>query len=969
MMWPRRLSVVLAMIALVWPVFGRAADIRPIDVRLDDHHGVGRLVVSGPDAASVTWSHEGDQVILMTDKGFAGSSLRGEHAPGIEAVTPQKGRLVVRLLAGSSLRSLRSTQRLVLDVTPGMAPPADLAAAAAPDRRDPATTKASADTVLPGLPATMIAVVDTPIAPAPAGGLAPAPSSAGAPPPVPPLSAGAGAPPIVASPMAGLPVAEPMSIAASLQTSPGQPPGLLLPFDRGVGAASFQRGHRLVIVFDSQKPIDLSSVSADPRFGQARFVLLASGAMLEIPCETACPMRLRRVADGWLLTPGDTAPDRLDPATVVDGLVFPFGQPGRVVVVADTETGADILVGTVRDSSQRVATSLRTPSFRIVPALLGLAVERIADRIELRPAPTGFLLIDPYRAGSPNDALSPANFSHVVQLWPVQPAEQWRRYKQALADAASHAPAARRHARLDAARSALSLGFGREARRLAVIADEDAPGGGEQPQSAFLTASGAFLAHDPDAESLLDDPRIGNSDEAVLWRSLSIARTTPEDRPAARIIADRLDLLLAYPDGLRRAIAGDAALSLAKGGDDAGRALLSRFHDTGGPVALAQALAAGNGRRSVDALPSLDRLVHDADPATALAASREAIETRLQAGTMTAAQAARLLEQHVYDGRIVGQELPVMMRVAALKAQAHDWAGALADLRQASNLFPGGMADIRRAAGAVMVAISGLDAARAGEGPADTALDPVSAVGLIENYRDLLPPDFDRASLSVGLADRLASLDLPDRAADYLRQAMAEAPPGVERARDGLALAGLLLDGGDPKAARAALDDVDRSGVPPVMATQRTVLDARLLSISGNDEGALTELAPLNDRAALDLKATILATAKNWQAEIPVLSALLADRVPAGPHGKTTLDADGQDLVLRLAGALEQAGQSDALAQLKRDWAADFPDGARRDMLELLAAPTVTSVGDLTRSGADLATTRTALKLLDGQPL
>lgn len=946
---PGRLAVLPAMIALVWPVFGHAVDIRPMDVRLGDHHGVGRLVVSGPDAASVTWSHEGDQVTLADDKGFAESSRRGGRVPGIEAVTAQKGRLVVRLQPGSSLRSLHWSGRLVFDVTPGAASPTPEVP------HGPAADKAPGDVVLPGLPAPMIAVVDAPNAPAPARSVAPAPPSAGA-----------AAPTVAASPPADLPVVQPMSIAASLQGPPGQSTGLLLPFDRDVGAASFQRNHRLEIVFDSQKPIDLSGVAADPRFGRARFVLLASGAMLDIPCETACPMRVSRVADGWLVTPGDTAPDRLDPATVVDGLVFPFGQPGRVVVVADTDSGATILVGTVRDSTQRAATSLRTPSFRIVPALLGLAVERIADRIELRPTPTGFLLIDPYRTGSAHEGTIPANFSHVVQLWPVQPAEQWRRYKLALADAASRAPGARRHARLDAARSALSLGFGREARRLAVVADEDAPGGAEQSQSAFLTASGAFLAHDPDAETLLNDPRIGNSDEAVLWRSLSIARAAPQDRPAARVIADRLDLLLAYPDGLRRAIVGDAALSLATGGDEGGRALLSRFQDTVGPVALARALAAGKGRRSVDALAQLDRLVHDADPATALAAAREAIETRLQAGTITPAQAAKLLDQHVYDGRVVGRELPVMMRVEALKAQAHDWAGALADLRQASGLFPEAMADIRRAAGAVIVAISGLNAPRAGEGPSDTALDPFSAVGLIESYRDLLPPDFDRAGLSVGLADRLVSLDLPERAADYLRQAAAKAQPGEERARDGLALARLLLDGGDPTAARAALDDVDRSALPPAMATQRTVLDARLLSMGGNDEAALTELAPLQDRAALDLKATILAKAKNWQAEIPVLAALLADRVPAGPHGKSALDADVQDLVLRLAGALEQAGQAEALAELKRDWAADFPNGARRDMLELLAAPTVTSVGDLTRSGADLAATRNALTLLDG---
>ncbi len=956
------LSLLLAL--AVWPATGRAADGNQLAVRLGDHRKFGRLVVAGAEAAAVTWSRNGDSFVLKAAVGFDDAGIAGEHVPGVVSVRAEGGMLTVRMQTGAKVHAARLDERVVVDFTPVSTMPIAAKPVAGPPAVAPKLEAPGAPTitdagVLPGLPAPMVAVLD-----------GPRPTQASARPASPTGSATAAAPAMAqASPVPAVGVRDgaALSIAASMvQPSGDQPGGLLLPFDQSVGVAAFEQGGHFKVVFDSLKPIDLGGVSADQRFGRARFVLLVSGALLDIPCDGRCAMHVCRVADGWLVTPEPLVPAAADPEATTDGLVFPFTRPGRVVVVRDDTSGVDTLVGTVRDPDHGVVNALRTPGLRVVPTALGIAVERFADTVDLRVVAKGFLLTDPSGPLGRVDLGTPAAFSRAVELWAVPPEEQWRRYKAALAEAASYAPGSRRPARLAAARSALALGLGREARRLSTIADADAPKSVDQAQSAFLAAAGSYLARDQDAPALLDDPKLGGSDEVALWRGLASARQQPDDHAAARAIAGRLALLQAYPVGLRRALAGDAALALARGGDQAARALVASLPDDSGGVRFARALVAGAGHRDVAALGALDRLAGEDDPAIAFAAATEAVETRLQAGLISPAQAAKLLQQHIYDGRMAGQELPVRLRVAALKAQASDWSGSLADLRQTSQQFPEALPAIRQAAGAAITALSSPGASAGKAGGAEAAPETLRAVALLEDYRDLLPPDLDRAALSVGLADRLVSLDLPDRAAALLREAVAPARPGAEQARDGLALARLLMDGGDTKAARAALDDVDRSGLPPSFAPERALLDAKLLAAGGDRDGALAALATLQDPVALDLKATILADAKNWQAEVPVLSALLAARVPGGPHARPTLAPEVQDLVLRIASAMERAGQTDALHQFGQDWGPSVTDPSRRAMLDVLAAPSVTSVADLTRSGADLATTRSALTLLDG---
>ena len=510
----------------------------------------------------------------------------------------------------------------------------------------------------------------------------------------------------------------------------------------------------------------------------------------------------------------------------------------------------------------------------------------------------------------------------------------------------------------------MGLGLGREAGVLAGIADQDSPGRSDEARALFLRAAASVLTDDPEATDHLADARIGNTDEAALWRAIDLARRQPANAEAARAIAERLKLLLSYPLPLRRQLLGDAALSIASGGDQTAMALVEGL---GGDakVALAQAIEAretlNDGRqdrsdrdraaRAGAVIARFDRLAAAADPAVAVRAVEEAVSMRLDRRQLTPGQAADRLEAEMLDARMAGQELALHLRVADLRAQQRDWPKALADLREILRSFPAASVSVGRAAAAVLEQVS----APMG-GSAIRPTDPVTQLTLLEGNQDLLPRGAGGAAVSIDLAKRLAALDLPDRAANFLRAAMTQTT-GRERAQLGLELARLQLDQGDATGAVAALAATEASGLSPEIEQPRALLQAQVLAASGDAGGALKALASLRGVEADDLRVRELAATRDWAGEADALAKVIQSRLPAsGP-----LDAAGEDLVLRLVGAAAHGGAQDTLHRLETTWAPRFPDTARRDMLRLLTASRIATVGDLSRSAADLTATRHAL--------
>ena len=958
---PCRLVVLAGLFWALGSVPALAIAVPTVSFRIGDHSSFGRLVVLLPAGISCVPSQDGDIETLHFGQPvkLVGPSKGGRT--GILSVAASVDGLTLRLRPSAVVHTMRIGQRLVVDVFPRarasvrVSAPADKAAVVVP---------ASAAALLPGLPSPLIAIVEQPLVPipnrTPAVKTAPPVASVG------PVSrpghvASGSTAPILAD-------AGPVSIAASIVPADKDGPGgLMLPFDGHVGAAAYRRGDTLFVVLDSIKPVDLGAMAGDPAFGRAFYTVLSSGAVLAMKLDAGAQPGLRRTSDGWVVViqspvaGGATIVPRVD-----DGAVqLPVLEPGHVVTVPDPTVGVDLLVGTTRHDGQSLALSRHGVGYVLASTYLGVAVERLSDQLELRATSKGFVLGAPYGLEPLQQGLARAagSFSRSLDLPAVDTAELQRRYKTALASAASLPAADRRARRLDAAEAALALDHGREAGVIAAVADQDAPSGPDQARSRFLQAAAAVLTDDPGAAERLADPRIENSDEVVLWRALDLAQTHPENADAARAIAARLPLVQAYPQRLRRHLLGRAALALVSGGDDREAGLVDAL-DGNGQVGLAKAMLAKRLGHDAPALVAFDRLVGDDDPAVAERAAEQAIELRFDTHLLDPRHAADRLEARILDARMAGDELAVRLRLADLRALQQDWPAALKELRLVAHDFPDAARDVASRAAAIMTKAARQNAEPPVDAAATSGAGPVAQVTLLETSLDLLPPGDDNATLSIALAARLSELDLPDRAAALLRKAMATTPRGTGLANLGLELARLDVDQDNGAGATTALDDSTVADLPADLIAARSFMRARAAASGGNVEAALAQLAPLHGADVEDLRAREQAAKQDWPGQQTSIAALAALRLPAsGPLGSA-----GEDLVLRLASATLRAGDQAGVDRLGLTWAPRFSDPAKLRMLRLFASQKVTTVADLPRSALELTSARAAFSTPGTQP-
>ena len=824
-----------------------------------------------------------------------------------------------------------------------------------PDIRGASTVK-TLPSILPGLPSSMVAVVDGSDKAILPVGFASGQGSRRSQPPDQALVASA-----TGHPSEGVTTSSPVSIAASVASTEQQNPGaLLLPFDRYVGAAAFRHGNLMLVVFDSNKPVDLAPVAADPVFAAATYSLLSSGAIMALPLPINANVDLIRKPGGWLIQVGKSSP-AVAPISVsagAGGVMLSARGPGRVVTVRDPILKTDLLVGTVRQDGQNIPAFMHNSRYVLNQTVLGVVVERLADRLEMRALSDTFVIGEPGGRNSQDSraVLPQVFFSRTLDLPAVDDAELQQRLKAALAKSASVPLANRRHPRLDAAEAALALGQAREAGQLAAVADQDAPGEPQAGRSIFLRAAAAVVDRMPEALTLLNDPGIANSDEVAMWRALDLAQRDPGNADAAQVILRCLPLIESYPNHLRNSLVGVAAMSLVSGGGPEVGARVGALRG-GGKVKLAQAMLLAQGGGFDRALAAFDGLAADADPFVRVTAAAKAIEIRLQLRQIKPAQAADRLDAEFLDARMAGNELSLRLRVAALRAQAADWPSALATLRELGTSFPSALPQVQQAAadtvGQMMKA-----------GASASSTPNVAQLGLIENNLDLLPVGAERTEVSIKLAEQLAELDLPERAFTLAKDALAHTPLAAERARLGLELGRLRLDQADPSGALTELDATATASLPAALSDARTVVRARAEAAAGKVDDALATLGPLQGSEVDDLRASELAIKQDWTGETNALASLVAHEAPATGE----LSAPVEDLVLRLVAATAHSGDQNALRQLVIKWGDRFPTRTKLDLLRLLTSDSVKTEADLARSGAEIPVSQSALSGLSTGP-
>jgi hypothetical protein len=924
----------------------------PIAIHLGEHGNFGRVVFILPAAAAhiaPQTSRAGDTLtIVLPGAGRVASPDGSRRARNVQSVTGGDAQAVLALAPGSTTRLWRTGNRIVLDVYPaGTAAPPGIPAAATAVSPQSSTITVLAQAILK--PPLVPPVTAAPLPPA-APATPPAQDSA-----TPPDAASAGPPPQAEPPQPGGEAVRAARVASTEDA-------ILLPFAPGVGAAAFRLGGVGHVVFDDSKAIDLAALKGDPVFGAARITVDTAATYLTMTLPQTDRLALRRQPEGWVvavqhapLSAQEAAPARFRAGTVT--ITMP--EAADTVVLLDPDTGGKLLVGTVKAHGPAILVPHASAEFTLLPSWDGVVLRATSDRLSLAPVKDGFAL---KTAGGTalSTIMSDANQAALESTGtltrhfaiPTMPlAALFGRLETELAAAAAAPKQGRFAKRFAAAQDMLSLGMDREAASLLLVARQDDPAKGASADAAALTAMALWLANSgaaQDSIAALANSALGNSDEVALWQALTGARPATDAARAAIVAAD-WRLLRGYPLPLRRALLPDAAALLISGNQPkAADTLLAdwRVTDDSPARAAAKARLLQAQGKFTDALTILDQLAAGADRKYAAQAARQAVELRLQTHHLDPAAAAAALDARLYTWRDPATETELRLRIADLLAQSGAFRRALSQLREADRLFSESHDRIHAAEQQTVRAL-----VATGGG---AKLSPVDLVALVDENTDLLGEPGVAAQLTPVLLDKLAALDLPDRAEALVAKLLDATTDPSAKAVLGARLASLRLDESNATGAIAALDQSVVEDVPDAVADQRAVLRARALILVGQDDAALRLLAGRGSDDALALQSRLLEKSRDWRDAEIVLAKLVQVRVPA----TGALSDAQQDLVLRLASAAAQAGDAAMLRQLQDSSAPRLSPGPRAALFQALTAPPVQGVADLARSGREAEAAR-----------
>jgi hypothetical protein len=723
-----------------------------------------------------------------------------------------------------------------------------------------------------------------------------------------------------------------------------------------VGVAAFRRGNAAFVVFDQPVPIDLATLRDDPVFGSTTVQQTPTDTVIRLHLDPDRSVSLSRSEHVWRITIVPNEPKLLPIRPIPrDGrLMLRAATPGRVVSLADPDTGATLLVGTQRQPGQGVPSVRRGVEYLLMPTWQGVAAEAISDVVALRPVQDGFVLSGGGAGLALSTEPSAANLlAHEEAVtrrfdFAALPADVlMQRLRRQIADDAAAPALGRGPGRRSAAQVMISLGLGAEAQAMLRLAAADDPHEAASADNVALTAMAALIAHRPDDAAGLDDEGLSGTDDIALWRAVRLAEQNEGSPQAAAVFVATLPIVLAYPAPLRDRLLRLVAETLVEGGETAAASALLAEHKDDHALGFARAMLMEALGDTEGALAAYDALASSKDRSPHARAAARALEVRLAGGWIDEKQAADGMDRLIYAWRGDQTERSMRGRLAQLKARSGSWRTALGLLRETEAIFPADKAAIHSELVDLFAAMLRDDSAG--------SLPPLELTALVEENVDLLPAGPAGDPLQARLADRLLALDLPKRADPVLQKLMQAAPGDVGRAEFGARLAELRLRDGDPSGALTALAASGTERRPPAeLAERRTLLEASARARRGEAEQALAILRALDTASADEARAAILERANDWPAAENALSAYVARVVPT--EGR--LDEGQQRSLLRLATAAARSGDTAKLAALRQSVGTRMDPGPLPDMFRLLTADQVRNVGDLKRSGQEAALAR-----------
>jgi hypothetical protein len=743
------------------------------------------------------------------------------------------------------------------------------------------------------------------------------------------------------------PAAAPVTVRARTE---GDRLDLGFAFGSAVPAAVFRRGEAVWIVFDAPGRME---VPRDLDLGPATDLRWAAGPdylVVRVAAPEALPVSARDEGAGWVVSIGGLPTGR---GGVVVGrdddsgpaeLVAQVAGATRAIWLTDPLVGDRFAVVPARGPAKGLDASRQTREVELPVTAQGLAIETPVDDLAIRAEgdlvrigrPGGLALSPPSAAleTAEADSDAPARAPYPALILPqwaeVGEAGFVARYRTlqdaAIAEEIAAAENGRTpiEARLAFARFLLAKDLGFEA--IGVLnALARRPGLSGEPELRGLRgAAKAAVGRLDEASADFAAGGLASDPSARVWRGY-IAANQADWETARREFAAGAATIDAFPPVWRARFAAAHALAAVETGDlEGARALLSYVfaQDIPPEEQLAARLIQakwfelkGETVRALGVYKAVGRAPLDG---LATPAKMAAVRMELAKGDIDAVEAARRLEPLKWRWRGDATELQLIRTLGQIYLSQGRYREALTTLKSAG----GRLTNLPEAA-ALQQDLAAAFRALFLEGAAD-GLQPVQALALFYDFRDLTPIGAEGDDMVRRLSRRLVAVDLLGPAAELLQYQVDQRLEGVAKAQVATDLATIYLMNREAEKALQAVWASRTTLLPSALNAERRAVEARALMSLGRYDHAMEVLGDARDPAADDVRGEILWKQEKYAEAAGLYERRLGDRWRAGGR----LDAAEEVRLLRAGIGYSLGSDAAGLRRLAANYG-PFVEGAR----------------------------------------
>jgi hypothetical protein len=664
--------------------------------------------------------------------------------------------------------------------------------------------------------------------------------------------------------------AEPLAPVTPFVTTQGNTVRVVFPFEEEVPAAVFRRGGSLWMLFDTGAAIETPRDSAGLDEIASTFEVTPAGDTQVVRIALAQERLATLGSEGraWVLSLGDMVMAPTEPVTFERRLgasdlyemTADMARPVRVHEFRDPQVGDTLRVVTAYPPARGVTRTFDYVDFDALRSVHGLVIRpehtgvgvRLEEQLAVISAEGGLTVssLDQVRRETFfGRGETRAAFIDLRRLAQPDAGVLAQTREDLMRTAAQSEGEARETARFNLAQFYLANRFAHEALGVLRVLGADPSNDAELRKIRMAQAIGNTLAGRPrEAIAILQSPLLSADVDSMLWRAIARAeafdfRGAREDAKAAEPVLDSYPVWVQLRfklSALRAAIeTGDAEMAkrLFTGIDFAALDLgqVSLYHLLQGRLAELE----GRPEEAIDIYGQV--ITADIRPTRAEAVYR----------TLRLLDAAGNLDMNKATETLAAEAM--LWRGDALEA---DMQKMLADLYFRDGAYRLGFETVRQASASFAdnAAVSAMhaDAQKVFadlflNGRADT-LEPVDALGLYYDFRQLTPPGARGDEMIRNLARRLVQVDLLAQAAELLDYQLENRLRGVARSQLAADLAVIHLADRKPQQALRVLADTRLPEIGSTLARQRRVLEARALIEVGRQELALDMLSDMNGR-------------------------------------------------------------------------------------------------------------------------